>query len=54
LLRAFQDDEVLGRVVAEADVRGYRTHEFGDSLFITNRRRVRSRQQVRLAAGIHV
>jgi len=34
LLRAFQDNEVLGRVVAEADAHGYRTHEFGDSLFI--------------------
>jgi len=34
LLRAFHDDEVLRRAVAEAERQGYRTHEFGDSLFI--------------------
>lgn len=34
LLRAFQDDSVLRRVIAEADLHGYRTHEFGDSLFV--------------------
>ena len=34
LLRAFQDDEVLRLVEHEANARAYRTHEFGDSLFI--------------------
>ena len=34
LLRAFQDDSVLRRMIAEAEMHGYRTHEFGDSLFI--------------------
>jgi S-adenosylmethionine:tRNA ribosyltransferase-isomerase len=34
LLRAFVDDATLGRVTAELDARGYRTHEFGDSVLI--------------------
>jgi S-adenosylmethionine:tRNA ribosyltransferase-isomerase len=34
LLRAFQDNSVLRRVIAEADLHGYRTHEFGDSLLV--------------------
>jgi S-adenosylmethionine:tRNA ribosyltransferase-isomerase len=34
LLRAFADDSVLDRVRAAADERGYRAHEFGDSLVI--------------------
>ena len=34
LLRAFQDDHTLHRVESEAEARGYRTHEFGDSLFL--------------------
>jgi S-adenosylmethionine:tRNA ribosyltransferase-isomerase len=34
LLRAFQDDEVLRVADHEANAHGYRTHEFGDSLFI--------------------
>ncbi len=34
LLRAFQDDDVLCRMESEAEARGYRTHEFGDSVFI--------------------
>ena len=37
LLRAFQDDSVLRRMIAEAETHGYRTHEFGDSLFIMRR-----------------
>jgi S-adenosylmethionine:tRNA ribosyltransferase-isomerase len=37
LLRAFQDDEVLRRVDEEEDARGYRTHEFGDSVFLVRR-----------------
>jgi S-adenosylmethionine:tRNA ribosyltransferase-isomerase len=35
LLHAFQDDDALGRTIEEANARDYRTHEFGDSLFIT-------------------
>jgi S-adenosylmethionine:tRNA ribosyltransferase-isomerase len=34
LLRAFADDSLLDRVRAAADERGYRAHEFGDSLLI--------------------
>ena len=34
LVRAFADDRVLDRLRAAADERGYRTHEFGDSLLI--------------------
>jgi S-adenosylmethionine:tRNA ribosyltransferase-isomerase len=34
LLRAFADDSVLDRVRAAAEERGYRAHEFGDSLLI--------------------
>jgi len=38
LLRAFQNDEVLRQISAEADALGYRAHEFGDSLFVANAR----------------
>ena len=34
LLRAFTDDATLGRADGELQARGYRTHEFGDSLLI--------------------
>ena len=34
LLRAFTDDATLGRVNDELAARGYRTHEFGDSVLI--------------------
>jgi len=34
LLRAFADDATLQQVVSELDSHGYRTHEFGDSVFI--------------------
>jgi S-adenosylmethionine:tRNA ribosyltransferase-isomerase len=34
LLRAFADDETLVRMDAELDACGYRTHEFGDSIFV--------------------
>jgi S-adenosylmethionine:tRNA ribosyltransferase-isomerase len=37
LLRAFQDDSVLQQMIAEAETHRYRTHEFGDSLFIVRR-----------------
>jgi S-adenosylmethionine:tRNA ribosyltransferase-isomerase len=35
LLRAFQADAVLLRVLEEAEAHGYRTHEFGDSVLIS-------------------
>jgi S-adenosylmethionine:tRNA ribosyltransferase-isomerase len=34
LLRAFQDGESLERLDFEAEARGYRSHEFGDSVFL--------------------
>lgn len=34
LLRAFLEDSTLERATAELDERGYRTHEFGDSVLI--------------------
>ena len=34
LLRAFADDATLNRADAELEARGYRTHEFGDSVFV--------------------
>jgi len=34
LLRAFADDETLELATAELEARGYRTHEFGDSVWI--------------------
>ena len=34
LLRAFRDDESLWRMDWELSARGYRTHEFGDSVFV--------------------
>jgi S-adenosylmethionine:tRNA ribosyltransferase-isomerase len=37
LLRAFQDDEALGRMHTEAEAHRYRTHEFGDSLLLVRR-----------------
>lgn len=34
LLRAFADDEMLGRMDRELNANAYRTHEFGDSIFL--------------------
>jgi S-adenosylmethionine:tRNA ribosyltransferase-isomerase len=34
LLRAFVDDETLGRIDHELNALDYRTHEFGDSVFV--------------------
>ena len=34
LLRAFLEDSTLQRTTEELDARGYRTHEFGDSVLI--------------------
>jgi len=37
LLRAFQDAATLARASAELEARGYRTHEFGDSVLVERR-----------------
>jgi S-adenosylmethionine:tRNA ribosyltransferase-isomerase len=42
LLRAFASDERLARIDAELDGQGYRTHEYGDSVFIEILRASRS------------
>ncbi len=34
LLRAFADEATLGRIDAELNAHEYRTHEFGDSVFL--------------------
>ncbi len=39
LLRAFTDDATLRLTSTELDARGYRTHEFGDSVLIERARR---------------
>ena len=39
LLRAFLDDEGLAHLDRELNLRGYRTHEFGDSVFVEHVRR---------------
>jgi len=41
LLRAFADDSALRRLTGELEARGYRTHEFGDSIMIENARAMR-------------
>ena len=38
LLRAFQDDAALRRMESEEEAGGYRTHEFGDSVLLLQRR----------------
>jgi len=43
LLRAFADDVTMAEVTAALDAHAYRTHEFGDSIFIE--RRVRAASQ---------
>jgi S-adenosylmethionine:tRNA ribosyltransferase-isomerase len=43
LLRAFADDAVLGRAYEELGARGYRTHEFGDSVLIERKTGVAAR-----------
>ena len=43
LLRAFVDDATLRRAADELDARDYRTHEFGDSIFIERHLRCAAR-----------
>jgi S-adenosylmethionine:tRNA ribosyltransferase-isomerase len=40
LLRAFADDVTLADATAALEASGYRTHEFGDSVFVERRNRV--------------
>ena len=37
LLRAFQDDATLARATTALEARGYRSHEFGDSVLVERR-----------------
>jgi len=39
LLRAFQDEATLARATAALEARGYRSHEFGDSVLVEQRNR---------------
>jgi S-adenosylmethionine:tRNA ribosyltransferase-isomerase len=55
LQRAFVDDETLGRIDQELNARHYRTHEFGDSVFLEKTDNpMRSGGQPSVAAGEHV
>ena len=38
MLRAFADDLTLDRIDAELEAHAYRTHEFGDSVFLERQR----------------
>jgi hypothetical protein len=52
LLRAFVDDEILGRIDQELNARDYRIHEFGDSVFLERAaNRTRRSAQPSVAAG---
>jgi len=51
LLRAFTDDATLLRVNDELEARGYRTHEFGDSVLI-ERKVLRARSQRHVTARL--
>jgi S-adenosylmethionine:tRNA ribosyltransferase-isomerase len=51
LLRAFADDEVLTRVDEELDAQVYRTHEFGDSVFLERAEHVVRSAETRHAAA---
>ena len=50
LLRAFVDDETLGRIDRELNAHDYRTHEFGDSVFLERSDQVRFTGQPSVAA----
>ena len=51
LLRAFVDDETLGRIDQELNAHDYRTHEFGDSVFLEKAdNQMRSADQPSVAA----
>jgi S-adenosylmethionine:tRNA ribosyltransferase-isomerase len=54
LLRAFTDDLTLERASKELDARGYRTHEFGDSVLIERSREAsHSAQAIRWYASFY-
>jgi S-adenosylmethionine:tRNA ribosyltransferase-isomerase len=42
MLRAFADERTLGRIDRELNELGYRTHEFGDSVFLEAAREAES------------
>ncbi len=52
LLRAFADDASLGRMAAATEARGYRNHEFGDSVLVERMPRIRRRRRAPRAAGV--
>jgi S-adenosylmethionine:tRNA ribosyltransferase-isomerase len=50
LLRAFATDDLLARAAAALAARGYRTHEYGDSMLVERRHshgRANSRERTR-------
>jgi S-adenosylmethionine:tRNA ribosyltransferase-isomerase len=49
MLRAFADERTLGRIDRELNEQGYRTHEFGDSVFLEDAREA-ARTHLRNAA----
>jgi S-adenosylmethionine:tRNA ribosyltransferase-isomerase len=51
LLRAFVDDALLRRASAELESRGYRTHEFGDSVLIERRHAALAQRRLRTAVA---
>jgi hypothetical protein len=53
-LRAFIDDTTLRRVDHELDARGYRTHEFGDSVYIERKSDANTQDQAyRITWRVH-
>jgi S-adenosylmethionine:tRNA ribosyltransferase-isomerase len=49
LLRAFTDDATLARADSDLETHGFRTHEFGDSVFVERRRGLPPRMSVELS-----
>ncbi len=45
LLRAFADDDALGKMAAATEARGYLNHEFGDSVLVERMPRIRRRRR---------
>jgi S-adenosylmethionine:tRNA ribosyltransferase-isomerase len=51
LLRAFADDQLLRRVTGVLERHGYRSHEFGDSVWLERRRSAARREEPSPAGG---
>ncbi len=49
LLRAFANDEALGKIAAATEARGFRNHEFGDSVLVERMPRVRRERRAQPA-----